>query len=98
MCRKRGDPSRLSLEFQLMESPVRSSLENTVLPFIDCSISSIVGIGCLSLLTASFARLISIIIIIHHYVPSVVNRSAVMDLHRSRSCATVIQSLYDSYQ
>ena len=33
----------------------------------------------------------------HHYVPSVVNRSAVMDLHRSRSCATVIQSLYDSF-
>ena len=28
----------------------------------------------------------------HHYVPSVVNRSAVMDLHRSRSCATLIQS------
>ena len=33
----------------------------------------------------------------HHYVPSVVNRSAVMDLHRSRSCATLIQSLYDIF-
>ena len=32
-----------------------------------------------------------------HYVPSVVNRSAVMDLHRSRSCATLIQSLYDIF-
>ena len=31
----------------------------------------------------------------HHYVPSTVNRSAVMDLHRSRSCATLMQSLYD---
>ena len=31
----------------------------------------------------------------HHCVPSVVNRSAVMDLHRSRSCATLMQSLYD---
>ena len=33
----------------------------------------------------------------HHYAPSVVNRSAVMDLHRSRSCATLIQSLYDIF-
>ena len=33
----------------------------------------------------------------HHYVPSVVNRSAVMDLHHSRSCATLIQSLYDIF-
>ena len=33
----------------------------------------------------------------HHYVPFVVNRSAVMDLHRSRSCATLIQSLYDIF-
>ena len=33
----------------------------------------------------------------HHYVPSVVNRSAVMDLHRSRSCATLMQSLYDMF-
>ena len=33
----------------------------------------------------------------HHYVPSVVNRSAVMDLHRSQSCATLIQSLYDIF-
>ena len=33
----------------------------------------------------------------HHYVPSVVNRSAVMDLHRSRSCGTLIQSLYDIF-
>ena len=33
----------------------------------------------------------------HHYVPYVVNRSAVMDLHRSRSCATLIQSLYDIF-
>ena len=33
----------------------------------------------------------------HHYVPSVVNRSAVMDLHRSRSRATLIQSLYDIF-
>ena len=33
----------------------------------------------------------------HHYVPSVVNRSAVMDLHRSRSCAILIQSLYDIF-
>ena len=33
----------------------------------------------------------------HHYVPSVVNRSAVMDLLRSRSCATLIQSLYDIF-
>ena len=33
----------------------------------------------------------------HHYVPSEVNRSAVMDLHRSRSCATLIQSLYDIF-
>ena len=32
-----------------------------------------------------------------HYVPSVVSRSAVMDLHRSRSCATLIQSLYDIF-
>ena len=31
------------------------------------------------------------------YVPSVVNRSAVMDLHRSRSCATLMQSLYDIF-
>ena len=31
----------------------------------------------------------------HHYVPSVVNRWAVMDFHRSRSCTTLIQSLYD---
>ena len=38
-----------------------------------------------------------VFIIIHHYVPSVVNRSAVMDLHRSRSCATLIQSLYDIF-
>ena len=30
-------------------------------------------------------------------MPSVVNRSAVMDLHRSRSCATLIQSLYDIF-
>ena len=30
----------------------------------------------------------------HHCVPSVVNRSAVIDLHRSRSCATLMQSLY----
>ena len=38
------------------------------------------------------------VIIIHHYVPSVVNRSAVMDLHRSRSCATLIQSfVYDIF-
>ena len=35
--------------------------------------------------------------ILFHYVPSVVNRSAVMDLHRSRSCATLIQSLYDIF-
>ena len=35
--------------------------------------------------------------IFHHYVPSVVNRSAVMDLHRSRSCAPLIQSLYDIF-
>ena len=33
----------------------------------------------------------------HYYVPSVVNRSAVMDLHRSWSCATLIQSLYDIF-
>ena len=33
----------------------------------------------------------------HHHVPSVVNRSAVMDLHRSRSCATLMQSLYDIF-
>ena len=33
----------------------------------------------------------------HHYVPSVVNRSAVMDLHHSRSCATLMQSLYDIF-
>ena len=33
----------------------------------------------------------------HHYVPSVVNRSAVMALHRSRSCATLIHSLYDIF-
>ena len=33
----------------------------------------------------------------NHYVPSVVNRSAVMDLHHSRSCATLIQSLYDIF-
>ena len=33
----------------------------------------------------------------HHYVPFVVNRSAVTDLHRSRSCATLIQSLYDIF-
>ena len=33
----------------------------------------------------------------HNYVPSVVNRSAVMDLYRSRSCATLIQSLYDIF-
>ena len=33
----------------------------------------------------------------HHYVPSVVNRSAVMDLHRSRSCATLILSCYDIF-
>ena len=33
----------------------------------------------------------------HHCVPSVVNRSAVIDLHRSRSCATLIQSLYDIF-
>ena len=32
-----------------------------------------------------------------HYVPSVVNSSAVMDLHRSRSCATLMQSLYDIF-
>ena len=32
----------------------------------------------------------------HQYVPSVVNRSAVMDLHRSRSCATLMQS-YDIF-
>ena len=31
----------------------------------------------------------------HHYVPSVVNRSAVMDLHRSRSCATLLNT--DAY-
>ena len=30
-------------------------------------------------------------------MPSVVNRSAVMDLHRSRSCVTLIQSLYDIF-
>ena len=30
----------------------------------------------------------------HRCVPSVVNGSAVMDLHRSRSCATPRQSLY----
>ena len=30
----------------------------------------------------------------HRCVPSVVNGSAVMDLHRSRSCATLIQSLF----
>ena len=40
---------------------------------------------------------VKIIIIIHHYVPSVVNRSAIMDLHRSRSCATLMQSLYDIF-
>ena len=33
----------------------------------------------------------------HHYDPSAVNRSAVMDLHRSRSCATLIQSLSDIF-
>ena len=33
----------------------------------------------------------------NHYVPSIVNRSAVMDLHRSRSCATLIQLLYDIF-
>ena len=33
---------------------------------------------------------VMIALIHHHYVPSVVNRSAVMDLHRSRSCATLI--------
>ena len=33
----------------------------------------------------------------HYYVPSVVNRSAVMDLHRSRSCATLMESLYDIF-
>ena len=33
----------------------------------------------------------------HQYVPSVVNRSAVKDHHRSRSCATLIQSLYDIF-
>ena len=33
----------------------------------------------------------------HHNVSSVVNRSAVMDLHRSRSCATLMQSLYDIF-
>ena len=32
-----------------------------------------------------------------HYVPFVINRSAVMDLHLSRSCATLIQSLYDIF-
>ena len=32
-----------------------------------------------------------------HYVPSVVNRSVVMDFHRSRSRATLIQSLYDIF-
>ena len=37
--------------------------------------------------------------LIHHhpYVPSVVNRSAVMDLHCSRSCATLMQSLNDIF-
>ena len=30
-------------------------------------------------------------------MPYVVNRSAVMDLHRFRSCATLIQSLYDIF-
>ena len=33
----------------------------------------------------------------HHYVPSVVNRTGVMDLHRSRSCASLIQSLNDIF-
>ena len=33
----------------------------------------------------------------HHYVPCVVNKSAVMDFHRSQSCATLIQSLYDIF-
>ena len=42
-------------------------------------------------------RPVTYIIHHHHYVPSVVNRSAVMDLHRSRSCATLIQSLYDIF-
>ena len=36
-------------------------------------------------------------VIHHHYVPSIVNRSAVMDLHCSRSCATLIQSLCDIF-
>ena len=31
------------------------------------------------------------------YAPPVVNRSAVIDFHRSRSCATLIQSLYDIF-
>ena len=57
-------------------------LPRPLLPFILPSISN---------------RCIPSPLIHHHYVPSVVNRSAVMDLHRSRSCATLIQSLYDIF-
>ena len=49
------------------------------------------------LLEINSTRLFSKVECHHHYVPSVVNRSAVMDLHRSRSCATLIQSLYDIF-
>ena len=48
-------------------------------------------------LTGSVQHIKVVLNFIHHYVPSVVNRSAVMDLHRSRSCATLIQSLYDIF-
>ena len=33
----------------------------------------------------------------HHYMSSVVNRSALLDLHRSQFCATLIQSLHDVF-
>ena len=32
-----------------------------------------------------------------HYVPSIVNWSDVVNLHRSRSCVTMLQSLYDIF-
>ena len=41
--------------------------------------------------------LLLLLLLVANCLSSVVNRSAVMDLHRSRSCATLIQSLYDFF-